>query len=78
MVRLGDARLPDLIHDELKAGICVVIGNTRAFGVKFVRQDIEVVKQVTKRPRETVVVINLGRDPTSRIPWQPPNDRPQS
>ncbi len=58
-----DARLPELIRDEIKARTFFVLGNTRASRrSKWVRQEIELVQQVTKRPRQTVVEMRLARD----------------
>ncbi len=58
-----DARLPELIRDEIKARTFFVLCNTRASRrSKWVKQEIELVRQVTKRPRKTVVVMNLERD----------------
>ena len=58
-----DARLPELIRDEIKARTLFALCNTRASRrSKWVKQEIELVKQVTKRPRRTVVVMNLERD----------------
>jgi hypothetical protein len=58
-----DARLPELIRDEIKSRTFFVLCNTRASQrSKWVKQEIELVKQVTQRPRKTVVVMNLERD----------------
>ena len=58
-----DARLPELIRDEIKARTFFVLCNTRASRrSKWVKQEIELIKQVTKRPRQTVVVMNLERE----------------
>ena len=57
------SRLPELIRDEIKARTFFVLCNTHASRrSKWVRQEIELGKQVTKRPRQTVVVMNLERD----------------
>lgn len=66
---LDDARLPELIRDEIKARTFFVLCNTRASRrSKWVRQEIELVKQVKKRERETVVVMNLERDLQTELP----------
>ena len=58
-----DASLPKLIRDEIKARTLFALCNTRASRrSKWVKQEIELIKQVTKRPRRTVVVMNLERD----------------
>ena len=58
-----DACLPDIIRDGIKARTFIVLRNTRASRrSKWVKQEIELIKQVTKRPRRTVVVMNLERD----------------
>lgn len=58
-----DARLPELVRDEIKARTFFVLCNTLASRrSKCVKQEIEPVKQVTKRPRKTVVVMKLERD----------------
>src|SRR5277367_3441113 len=58
-----DARLPELIRDEIKARKWFVLCNTRASRrSKWVKQEIELVKQVSKRPRKNIAVINLESD----------------
>lgn len=75
-----DARLPELIRDKIKARTFFVLCNTRASRrSKWVKQEIELVKQVTKRPRQTVVVMNLEKDLQTELhklapsPSAPPN-----
>ena len=49
-----DARRPELIRDEINARTFYVLCNTRASRrPKWVKQEIELVKQVTKRPHQT-------------------------
>jgi len=58
-----DARLPDIIRDEIKARTFFILCNTRASRrSKWVKQEIELVKPVTEQPRKTVVVMNLEKD----------------
>ena len=64
-----DARLPELIRDEIKARTFFVLCNTRASRrSKWVKQAIELVKQVTKPPRQIVVVMKLARDLQTELP----------
>ena len=64
-----DARLPELIRDEIKARTLFVLCNTRASRrSRWVKQEIERVKPVTKRPRQAVVVMNLERDLQTELP----------
>ena len=61
--KADDARLFELIRDEIKARAYFVLCNTRASRrSKWMKQEIERVKQVTQRPRQTVAVMNLERD----------------
>jgi TIR domain len=58
-----DARLPELIRDEIKARTFTVLCNTLASRLsKWVKQETQLDKHVTRRPRTTVVVVNRKGD----------------
>jgi TIR domain len=58
-----NALLPQLIRDEIKARNWFVLCNSRAARrSKWVREEIQLVKAVSKKPRKNVVVINLERN----------------